>query len=31
MLGEMTNKVTFLIHLWRNILKMYLRNIIDTH
>jgi hypothetical protein len=31
MLGTMAKEVTFLIHLWRNILKMYLGNIIDTH
>ena len=27
----MAKEVTFLIHLWQNILKMYLGNIIDTH
>jgi hypothetical protein len=31
MLGNMAKEVTSLIRLWRNILKMYLGNIIDTH
>jgi hypothetical protein len=31
MLGEMAKEVTSLIHLWQNILKMYLGKIIDTH
>jgi hypothetical protein len=30
-LGNITKGVTFLIHLWQNILKMYLGNITDTH
>jgi hypothetical protein len=31
MLGNMTKEAKLLIHLWRNILKMYLGNIIGTH